>query len=640
MERMTLGMAESMVDDQRIDTSGEFAVGANVYATIVDIDSPDYERFLRFQDERFARLQSTRTAPSPEHSPTYVEATHTLPSEIIPIIVRRRQPLHALHVVAPQLNGEDGESDEDSEDSEDELIGIARLELPGATLIESMIALREGSAAAEAIANCRAAEVGGFATLEGISRFEIIAVVDAVVGVLIQLARQRGLDWLWIFPRAAFMSLLRADIPGVLPPYHFILSPDVAGWRPTSAQLEAFRSMRLRGFLDMPLIYQIATETFAEDLQARMDCYDARMQLGAEIGPALGRAMITAQRTLRQEMELLYPSSVRGEAPSGSSVGVAPVAAGVMAPLPASQPVAQPAYQQSQPGEPTFLPEGLTDNLPLATYLRRVVSEGGAPAQAYKELSYSLLEIERGQRILDVGSGAGVDLLALAKLAGPTSTVVGLEINPTLVREARTLTAQQSDEPASYGNVLVFQGDAEHMTIPNGEFDRARTDRALQHFPNPQRALAEIWRVLKPGGILTLVEPDWGSMVVTPGSAVGEGDSTFSKALGWCRRHLAHPLMGRNLLGMLRGMPAGAWQSCKVVVAPFTFTDWKALDAVLLLSRAAAALQQEEPEHASEIEEWLSAVSTASSNGVFFGFIPMYYAIAVKSTTDKLPGAR
>jgi hypothetical protein len=77
-----------------------------------------------------------------------------------------------------------------------------------------------------------------------------------------------------------------------------------------------------------------------------------------------------------------------------------------------------------------------------------------------------------------------------------------------------------------------------------------------------------------------------------------------------------------------------------VVVAPFTFTDWKALDAVLLLSRAAAALQQEEPEHASEIEEWLDAVNTASSRGVFFGFIPMYYAVAVKSTTDKLPGAR
>jgi SAM-dependent methyltransferase len=633
-------MAESIEDVQRMDTSREFAVGANVYATIVDINSPDYERFQRFQDERFARLQPTRPTPSPDHSPTYVEATHTLPSEIIPIIVRRRRPLHA---VTTQPDGDAGSADDaGSGTGEDELIGIARLELPGATLIESMIALREGSAAAEAIATARAAEVGGFATLEGISRFEIIAVVDAVVGVLIQLARQRGLDWLWIFPRAAFMSLLRADIPGVLPPYHFILSPDVAGWRPTSAQLEAFRSMRLRGFLDMPLIYQIATETFADDLQARMDCYDARMQLGAEIGPALGRAMITAQRTLRQEMELLYPSAARGGASADAAPIAAPVTAPIAAPIAALRPVAQPAAQgnASQPGEPSFLPEGLSENLPLATYLRRVVTEGGAPAQAYKELSYSLLEIDHGQRILDVGSGAGVDLLALAKLAGPSSTVVGLEINPTLVREARTLAAQQPDETSDFGNILVFQGDAEHMTIPNGEFDRARTDRALQHFPNPQRALAEIWRVLKPGGILTLVEPDWGSMVVAPGSAVGEGDSTISRALDWCRRHLAHPLMGRNLLGMLRGMPAGAWQSCKVLVAPFTFTDWQTLDAVLLLSRAAAALQQEEPEHASEIEEWLHAVDTASARGVFFGFIPMYYAVAVKSAADKLPGAR
>lgn len=614
-------MAESMIDDQRMGSSGEIAEVANVYASVVDITSPEYERFQRFQEERFARLQSTRLPAAGDHTPTYVEATHTEPSEILPIMVRRRRPLHAMTA---------------HDDGEDEMIGLARLELSGATLIESMIALRDGSVAAEAIAHGRAAEVGGFATLEGLSRFEIVAVVDAVVGVLVELARQQALDWLWIFPRAAFMSLLRAEIPGVLPPYHFILSPDVAGWRPSSPQLEAFRSMRLRGFLDIPLIYQIEPETFADDLQARMVCYDERVRLGADFGSLLGRAMITAERTLRQEIELLYPSSARVAAAAASEAVLAPPQALHPAPQLAPQPTHTSA---AQPDERIFLPEGLTENLPLATYLRRVVSEGGAPAQAYKELSYSMLKIEHGQRILDVGSGAGVDLVALAKLAGPTSTVVGLEINSDLVRESRAMASQQTDEASALANILVFQGDAEHMTIPSAEFDRARTDRALQHFPNPQRALAEIWRVLKPGGILTLVEPDWGSMVVSPGSAAGDEDGTLHKALDWCRRHLAHPLMGRNLLSLLREAPAGAWQSCKVIVAPFTFTDWKALDTVLLLSRAAAALQQEAPEHASEIEEWLHAVNQASRSGTFFGFIPMFYAVAVKSGADDTPGA-
>ncbi len=573
----------------------EFAVGADIYGTVVDLDSADYVQFQRFQEERFARLQPTRADLDPDLSPTYTEATHTSLSEIIPIVVRRRARLGA----------------------KDEMIGIARLELPNATLIESMIALREGSVAAQALATRSAAEIGGFATLEGISRLEILDVIDAIVGVLVMLARQRDLEWLWIFPRAAFMSLLRAEIPGVLPPYHFTLSPDVTGWLPGSTQLASFRAMRLRGFLEEPLIYQITTETFAADLDERMAYRDERAQLGEGAGLLLGRTMISTQRTLRQEMELLYPQAAR--------------AAGVVA-----------AGAVSSSGEfpedrVAFLPAGLSGDLPLATYLRRVLSEGGAPAQAYKELSYSLLEIRPGQHILDVGCGAGVDLPALAQIAGAGGTVVGLEINPDLVREARRLAAGRQD--AATANVLVFQGDAQQMTIPNAEFDRARTDRALQHFPQPRQALNEIWRVLKPGGILTLVEPDWGSMVVAPGSASGPGDETVNKVFDWCRQRLANPLMGRNLYGMLRQMPPESWQSLKVVAAPFTFTEWTAMDAVLLLSRAAAALQHEAPDHADEIAAWLHAVDTASTNGSFFGYIPMFFAVAVKSATERMPGA-
>lgn len=583
--------------DATAETSVEFAVGADIYGAVVDLHSDDYMQFQHFQEERFARLQSTRAEVDPDLSPTYTEATHTSLSKTIPIVVRRRAGAGAG----------------------DDMIGIARLELPGATLTESMIALREGSIAAHALAAGTAAEVGGFATLEGISRLEILDIVDAIVGVIVTLARQRGLEWLWIFPRAAFMSLLRAEIPGTLPPYHFMLSPDVTGWLPGSAQLAAFRAMRLRGFLDTPMIYQIQTETFADDLAERMASRAQRVQLGESVGPLLGRAMISTQRTLRQEMELLYPQAAR-----------------------ATEATTQHTAAGSASGELpedhiAFLPDGLSGNLPLATYLRRVLSEGGAPAQAYKELSYSLLEVHHGQRILDVGCGAGVDLPALAQIAGPGGTVVGLEINSDLVREARRLMIDRHD--AASANVLVFHGDAQRMTIPDAEFDRARTDRALQHFPHPQQALAEIWRVLKPGGIVTLVEPDWGSMVVSPGSASGVGDETFSKALDWCRRHLANPLMGRNLYGMLREMPPESWQSLKVVVAPFTFTEWTAMDAVLLLSRAAAALQQEAPEHADEIEAWLHAVATASAHESFFGYIPMFFAVAVKSAAVRMRGA-
>ena len=127
-------------------------------------------------------------------------------------------------------------------------------------------------------------------------------------------------------------------------------------------------------------------------------------------------------------------------------------------------------------------------------------------------------------------------------------------------------------------------------------------------------------------------------MVVAPGSASGDGDESIGQALDWCRRHLANPLMGRNLYAFLRHMPEGSWQSVKVVVAPFTFTEWTVMDAVLLLSRAVAALQQEQPEHAEALAAWLQAVEAATANGTFFGYIPIFFAVAVKATADRTPG--
>ncbi len=577
----------------------QFAVGAEIYGAVVDMDSTEYADFQRFQEERFARLRSTRADLEADPSPNYTEATHTSPSETIPIVLRRRAQPGARA------------------SSADEMIAIARMELPGATLIEAMIELRPGSTAAKALATGRAAEIGSFAAIDGISRVEVVGALNALAGVLVELARRRGLEWLWIFPRAGFMSMARAEIPGVLPPFHFTLSPDVVGWRRESAQLAAFRAMRMRGFLDVPLMYEIKVETFANDLAQRVASYDQLAALGESAGPLLARAMISTQRTLRQEVELLYPQQMRAARASranGASAVGAPPAGGAVG----------------------FLPDGGFSDRPRAPYLRQVLSEGGVSAQAYKELSYSLLDIRPGQRVLDVGCGAGVDLAALAQLTGPSGAVVGLEINPTLVNEARALAAQRGD--GSTAPMLVFHGDAQQMTIPDGEFDRARTDRALQHFPQPERALAEVWRVLKPGGILTLVEPDWGAMVVSPGSASGESDDSFSKALDWCRRHLAHPLIGRNMYGLLARMLPGSWQSLKVVVAPFTFTEWSSMDAVLLLSRAAAALQMEEPAQASAVADWLHAVEAASANGSFFGYIPLFYAVAVKSAAGMAPG--
>lgn len=478
-----------------------YAVGSEVYATVVNPDSDEMDELRRFQDQHFGRLQGPRGG-----SHSYGEATSAEASRIIPVAVRRRPP------------DTDGA---DEADAPHELIGMSRLELPGATLIESMIALREGSASARALAYGRAAEISSFAVADSVERGQIINVVDAVVGVMVELARAYQIEWLWVFPRVGFMSLIRAEIPGALPPYHFTLSPDIAGWIEDSPQLAAFRAMHLKGFADAPFFYQIATDTMRDDLDLRARSRERRLEMGQALAPQMKRAMVAAERTLRQEIALFYPAAYtramrRAPAPTEPSVEAFGLS-GV------EIPVARPTD--------SFLPAGLIANTSLGRYLNQVVNDSGDNARAYKELSYSLLNPRPGMRVLDVGCGAGVDLPALSKLVGPIGATVGLELNTDLVNEARALAAR-IDEPAA-SPIFVVHGDALNMTIPSAEFDRVRTDRALQHIPRPERAVAEMWRILKPGGVLTLVEPDWGSMVVAPGGAVGPTDETVSKVFAW-----------------------------------------------------------------------------------------------------------
>ncbi len=605
------------------------ATGPDLYAEELEFGTPEYEQAQRLQDERFAKVQTVQSEA--QHS--YVAATQVAPTDVIHLAIRR---VKSTKRSTRQRRGNGSKA------SQDELIGTARLELPGATLIESMISLREGSLAAHALATRTAAEIGGFASSEAIDRWTVLDVVDAVVAAVIELARRHDLKWLWIFPRSGFMSIMRAEIENVLPPYHFALCPDVAGWQENSERLTAFRAMRLRGFAKHPLVYQISTDVLEQDLHARLALYDQRHALLGQGDTLLRRAMVRAERTIRQEIDGVVsdaasPSLTQRKPKRVQKKRSTPPSTDI--PAATTIDVQGESLQHDTPSpahaaQVNFLPADLSARLSLATYLQRVLVEGGEPAREYKQLSYTMLAVQPGMRVLDVGCGAGVDLVALSRLTGTQGKVVGLETNPALVRAARRALASNHDE--NLGQISVVRGDAHHMTISDAKFDRVRADRAIQHFADPKQAIIEMWRVLKPGGILSLVEPDWGAMVVSPSCISGdEHDATAGKVFDWCRRHLAHPLIGRELHGLLHCMPVEAWDAVRVDVMPFTFLSWHRLDAVLLLSGAADALARERPDLATELQEWLQAVVTATEQGSFFAYVPLFFATARKAARKK-----
>lgn len=108
-----------------------------------------------------------------------------------------------------------------------------------------------------------------------------------------------------------------------------------------------------------------------------------------------------------------------------------------------------------------------------------------------------LAELEPGQSVLDVATGTGAVLLPAAERVGPAGLVVGIDLSEGMLARA----AQQVQERA-LANVRLERMDAERLELPAARFDRVLCGWGLFLFPEPDRALAEIRRVLKPGGRL------------------------------------------------------------------------------------------------------------------------------------------
>ncbi len=108
-----------------------------------------------------------------------------------------------------------------------------------------------------------------------------------------------------------------------------------------------------------------------------------------------------------------------------------------------------------------------------------------------------LAELEPGQSILDVATGTGAVLLPAAERVGPEGRVVGIDLSEGML----ALAAQQVQRRA-LTNVRLERMDAERLELPAASFDRVLCGWGLFLFPEPQRALAEFHRVLRPGGWL------------------------------------------------------------------------------------------------------------------------------------------
>lgn len=109
-----------------------------------------------------------------------------------------------------------------------------------------------------------------------------------------------------------------------------------------------------------------------------------------------------------------------------------------------------------------------------------------------------------GEQVLDVACGTGLVTLAAASLVGPAGRLTGTDISERMVARARKAAAE-----AGMANASFERMDAESLQLPDGSFDVATCALGLMYLPDPEAALREIFRVLRPQGRVGLAV--WGA---------------------------------------------------------------------------------------------------------------------------------
>lgn len=115
--------------------------------------------------------------------------------------------------------------------------------------------------------------------------------------------------------------------------------------------------------------------------------------------------------------------------------------------------------------------------------------------EPFNEVLLEGLDLQPGHRVLDIATGPGEPALTIADAVGPEGEVLGIDLSDRMIDHAR-----RSAKRAGASNVRFELMDAEDMDLDDASFDRVVCRSSLQIMTAPSRALAEIARVLEPGG--------------------------------------------------------------------------------------------------------------------------------------------
>lgn len=245
----------------------------------------------------------------------------------------------------------------------------------------------------------------------------------------------------------------------------------------------------------------------------------------------------------------------------------------------------------------------------VAAFQRRLDRQAAA-TRSFRQPLYERAGLQAGRLVLDVGCGSGA---VTSDLIATGATVVAVDADGAMTRRA-----------CDARGVQVLQADGRRLPFPDASFDVAVCNLVLLWSPEPERLIAEMARVVRPGGtVLASMEPDYGGKVHWPENPLidlvfqGEG----------IRRRGGDPHAGRKL----RSHFVAAGLRTEVGIGnPDLFTPEQDLDVFRRNRLYYRRLLAEAGFGAPDVDRWETEYLASLSAGVQLSHLPVFYAIGRK----------